>query len=61
MQNQNTTITMKHMRKAVKLFKNSLTPKSTQRHNQKKWLESIATLGDRHILAVNVQKKITLN
>jgi hypothetical protein len=39
-----------------RLFSNPLAPESTNRHNQKAWVKSIRTLGDKWLLAKPVEK-----
>lgn len=40
-------------RRAVRLYNNTMVPKTTNRHNQRSWLRSVHMLGDRWLLANN--------
>lgn len=48
--------TMKLARRAIQLFSNDWVPKSTNRHNQRHWIASIRSLGDRWLLAKPINK-----
>ena len=47
---------MQLLRTAIRLYRNPLAPKRTQRHNQRAWLRSIQFLGDRWLLARKVER-----
>lgn len=42
--------------RAKAVFKGELSPLAQQRRNQKKWIRSVALLGNRHLLAVPVRR-----
>jgi len=44
-------------RRAIRLYSCDLVPQSTNRHNQRAWLRSVAMLGDKWLLAKPVQKE----
>lgn len=48
-------------RTAIRLFRNPQVEKTIQRHNQRKWLEAIAFLGDRWVYAKPIQKVVVRN
>jgi hypothetical protein len=47
---------LKHVRA---LFVHDMVPTSTARHNMRQWVRSVRLLGDKHLLAVKIQKKET--
>jgi hypothetical protein len=48
---------LSQVKRAYKLFAHPNTEKSTIRHNVKAWLKSVNLLGDKWILASQVQRK----
>lgn len=44
------------LRMAVRLYNNPHVPKEINRHNQRQWLKSIEFLGDRWLLAKQVER-----
>ena len=49
------TQTLKHVRQ---LWSNPLAPQSINRANQRKWVKAIRQLGDRWLLAQQVERKL---
>lgn len=45
---------LKHVRE---LFNVECVPRHTNRHNQRQWVRSVRTLGDRWLLAQHVERK----
>lgn len=50
-------ITMPMMRKAIRLYRNPMVDKATQRHNQYMYLRALLILGDRYVLRQPVQRQ----
>jgi len=46
---------LKHVRS---LFVREMIPMSTARHNMRQWVRSVRFLGDKHLLAAKVAKKV---
>lgn len=46
---------LKHVRS---LFVREMIPMSTSRHNMRQWVRSVRRLGDKHLLAAKVAKKV---
>ena len=44
-------------KKAIKMFRNDMLSKAVQRHNVKGWLRSVDILGDKWLLAKNIERK----
>lgn len=44
-------------RRAIKLYSCDLVPHSTNKHNRRAWLRSVALLGPRWLLAVPMKKE----
>lgn len=42
---------------ARRLFTNDFVPRSTVRHNQRAWVRSVRMLGDKWLLAKNVERR----
>jgi hypothetical protein len=49
-------MTLKLCKKALRLFNNQDASKETNRHNARKWLKAVEFLGDKWILANQIQK-----
>lgn len=43
-------------RRAIRLYRNPMVPKTTQRHNQAMYLRALAILGDRYVLRQPAQR-----
>jgi hypothetical protein len=43
-------------RKARQLYNNALVPQSLNQHNQRKWVRSVLQLGDKWLLAKQVER-----
>jgi len=43
-------------RKARQLYNNALVPPTTNQHNQRKWVRSVLQLGDKWLLAKQVER-----
>jgi hypothetical protein len=48
--------TLKLRRKARCLFNNSLVPQSLNQYNQRQWIRSVLRLGDKWLLAKQVER-----
>jgi len=43
-------------RRAIRHYSSDMVPKTTNRHNQRTWMRSVISLGDRWLLAKPMQK-----
>jgi hypothetical protein len=48
--------TLKLRRKARCLYNNSLVPQAVNQYNQRKWVRSVLRLGDKWLLAKQIQR-----